>query len=320
MNLYPWLWKALYIAMSETYNFQNFSLALDAIWSRSFCVHSPLIKPEKQCRNKAAVDVLCNYPERVIKHRTEKSRLAVMLPRRFPRFLSVGIHRLVISFRNFLRALLFKANTKSLLIDFERNSPQKSHIFHSFALSRVKVNRFPEHSPTKDTADERRCRAGGIFASCWHKCLHRLLHLFFFYNCCRLETTRPIHEIALLKLNEKNATGRSTPPWCKMWKDSRAWLWADYATDFHNFQESCAVRADWPNLGSKTTKLAERKSHDGESFSLHAGSEQTPVKFFRECARYLNFADRLTALHISWTKHSWDSVEHHCKRLPATKT
>lgn len=79
---------------------------------------APLIKPKVSVET--VPPVLCNYPERVIRHRTVKSRLAVMLPRRFPRRLSVGIHRLVISFRNFLRALLFKANRKSLLIDFER--------------------------------------------------------------------------------------------------------------------------------------------------------------------------------------------------------
>lgn len=128
---------------------------------------------------KTVPPVLCNYPERVIKHRTVKSRLAVMLPRRFPRRLSVGIHRLVISFRNFLRALLFKANRKSLLIDFERILHKNLTFSTRSRFTRAKVNRFPEHSPTKDTADERRCRAGGIFASCLAQMLTQIASLVF---------------------------------------------------------------------------------------------------------------------------------------------
>lgn len=69
-----------------------------------------------------------------------------------------------------------------------------------------------------------------------------------------------------------------------------------------------AKQPKWPNESHMTTNPSR--------YTLEV-NKQTPAKSFREFARYLNFADRLTALHISWTKHSLGAVELRCKRLPA---
>lgn len=113
------------------------------------------------------------------------------------------------------------------------------------------------------------------FFLCFSSFLRTFFSLVFIHRTERLVRTRPIHEIALLKLNEKNATGRSTPPWCKVWKDSLAWWWVRLCNRFPRFsRDACAPHHNWPKTLIKSQQLAE-SHHMAASFPSRPGTRQT---------------------------------------------
>ena len=110
---------------------------------------------------------------------------------------------------------------RSCRIDFEFKSLHFPLICF-FTLSWLSIHRITHKiihkSLTLSTNKEaKKFRLFCIFTKAYN-CFH------WFHKRSRLSITRPIRGIVLLKLNEKNATGRSTPPWWWMWKTSHAWF------------------------------------------------------------------------------------------------